>query len=260
MNLENTDKITDEKEYVTGHIESFWIFSKTILYTFGICVKVIMVKFIDKNQYRQVMDRILKCWGCNLMRILDTQIELKGKEHFKLEPGRAHMIMCSHTSNYDIPATFASLDGSIRMLAKKELKNIPFFGKAMQRIEMVFIDRQNKANAISDLNAAKRVMEDGIVLWVAPEGTRTIGAKKLGKLKKGGFHLAVSTDAIIIPIGFRGINDLQLRERYAWHKHRTIECHIGKPIDSKNFPVTKINNLLVEVRQSLETLIGVNEV
>lgn len=255
MNTVNNQPLV-KNEYVTGFFETWWIFSKTVLFTLLTSIKVLLVRKQEKLQFRSKIDHILKIWGQSLMRYVGAKVVVVGAENFKLFPGRAHMIMCSHTSNYDIPATFTAIDGSIRMLAKKELKKFPFFGNAMERCEMVFIDRQNRENAIKDLKEAQKVMEDGIILWVAPEGTRTIGAGKVGNLKKGGFHLAANTEAIIIPIAFRGINDLQLREKIAWHKPRTIECHIGKPIDSRNVSEAKVKNLLEAVRSSFEELVG----
>ncbi len=244
------------KVYISGFFRSYWIAFLTVASTLKTSLSVIFTRKTDKKSYRAKVDKSLQSWGKRLLNILHTRITVVGKEHLQLIPGRAYMIMCSHTSNYDIPATFAVMPGSIRMLAKKELKKIPVFGRAIESSEMLFIDRQHKKQALKDLAKAKQKMEDGIILWVAPEGTRTIGSGKVGKLKKGGFHMAMDTEAIILPIAFRGIDNLQLRDRLGWHLHKTIECHIGTPIDSRSFSKKNINQLLERVESQFQTLVG----
>ena len=66
--------------------------------------------------------------------------------------------MSTHASHYDIPVSFVSLPGSIRMLAKKELFKIPLLGQAMAAAEFPSIDRSNRQNAVRDLDRARAMM------------------------------------------------------------------------------------------------------
>jgi 1-acyl-sn-glycerol-3-phosphate acyltransferase len=241
---------------LTGPFSSVWVFTITVLSTLKTCVKILLLRDSSKTGFRAKVDKILVSWGRRLLAILSAKISIKGAENIYFEKGRAHMIMCSHTSNYDIPATFAVIPGSIRMMAKKELKKLPVFGHAITRSEMPFINRSDRKDALKDLAYAKAKMEDGIILWVAPEGTRTAGANAVGRLKKGGFHLALSTDAIIHPIAFRGIHDLQLLKKIKWTLNKDIECHIGKPIDCRNYNKKNLNQLMQLVESEFKILVG----
>ncbi len=249
-------KKNNDSVYISGFFKSYWMAVITILSTLKTCLIIIFTTKKDKQQFRAKVDNILKSWGQRLLKITRTQISVVGAENLQFIPGRAYMIMCSHTSNYDIPATFTVIPGSIRMLAKKELKKIPIFGRAIESSEMMFIDRHHRKQAIRDLAEAREKMEDGIILWVAPEGTRTMGAHKVGKLKKGGFYLALDTDAIILPIAFQGINNLQLREKLAWHINKTIECHIGLPVDSRSYSRQNVGSLMQDIENQFKTLVG----
>ncbi len=244
----------------SGFFKSSWIFIITVLSTLKTCLHILIVRGEDNPGFRAKIDKILRHWAERLLGIISVQMSVVGEENIHLEAGRAHMIMCSHTSNYDIPATFAVMPGSIRMLAKKELKKIPIFGHAIARSEMPFVDRINRKQAIKDLAYAKAKMESGIILWVAPEGTRTHGEKKVGKLKKGGFHLALATDAIIIPIAFRGIHDVQLLRQIKWNLNKEVVCHIGKPIDSRDYDKKHIKQFMTDFESKLSQLVGVEDV
>ena len=147
-------------------------------------------------------------------------------------PGRAYMIMSNHSSLYDIPLIFESLPGSVRMLAKKELYKIPLFGFALETNDFVSIDRHNRHQAHKDLQQARKKMEEGIILWAAPEGTRSLTGA-LQPFKKGIFHLAMETEAIIIPVGIRGIHEVLPAKTLHFTPHQTVSVHIGAPIDSR---------------------------
>ncbi len=49
------------------------------------------------------------------------------------------------------------------MIAKKELFNVPIWGHAMQASGFIAIDRDNREQAIKDLEQAKEQMRKGII-------------------------------------------------------------------------------------------------
>jgi len=137
--------------------------------------------------------------------------------------------MSNHASLYDIPIILASLPGSIRMIAKRELSYIPYFGTSLKHSEFIFIDRKNRLKAIEDLKIAKRNMLNGIVVWAAPEGTRSRNGV-LGPFKKGIFKLAQEIDAIIIPVVIIGSRQLLPAKTWQFHPGQHIIVRIGAPI------------------------------
>jgi 1-acyl-sn-glycerol-3-phosphate acyltransferase len=92
---------------------------------------------------------------------------------------------------------------NLRMIAKKELFRIPLWGRGLKTAEFISIDRSDHEKSMESMEAAKEKMKSGIMIYVAPEGTRSRDGK-LGEFKKGGFLLAIQTESIIIPIGLRG--------------------------------------------------------
>jgi 1-acyl-sn-glycerol-3-phosphate acyltransferase len=166
--------------------------------------------------------------------------------------------MVNHRSHYDIPLSFVSLPGSIRMLTKKELFTIPIWGKGMKAAEFISIDRKNLEQALKDLDEARKLMQSGIVLWVAPEGSRS-RTGKLGEFKKGGFMLALQTGAIIIPVGINGSETILPPESLDFFLNRKVEITIGEPIDAALYNVEQRDTLMQDVHRSIEGLIGENK-
>jgi 1-acyl-sn-glycerol-3-phosphate acyltransferase len=163
--------------------------------------------------------------------------------------------MSNHSSLYDIPLIFAALPGSIRMLTKSELFRVPIWGRGLAAGEFVSIDRSDLDRAIHDLAAARDKMIDGIVLWVAPEGTRSRDGT-IGSFKKGGFMVALETGAMIVPIGIRGARDVLPARTLAFELGRTAEVHVGEPIDAAAYRGDR-RRLMADVDRRIRALAAV---
>ena len=127
--------------------------------------------------------------------------------------------------------SFVALPGSIRMLAKSELYRIPVLGLTMRLAEFPSINRHKRNQALADLARARQMMESGIVLWAAPEGTRSRTGELL-PFKKGCFHLALDTEAVIVPVAIRGIHKVLPARSWRFNLGQQVSVHIGEPIDA----------------------------
>lgn len=200
---------------------------------------------------RKRADDIMHDWAVKMLRLTDAQLHIVGKNP-TYHPHQPYILMSNHASLYDIPIILASLPGSIRMIAKKELSYIPYFGHSLKHSEFIFIDRKNRPQAIEDLKKAKAKMLDGIIIWAAPEGTRS-RTGELGVFKKGIFKLAIETDAIIIPIGIRGARQLLPAKTWRFNPGQDIYVHIGEPIASRDFDEAQLNQ---RVRDTMLNLLN----
>lgn len=221
------------------------------LVTFYYCLKAISVVSFSSSP-RLKIDRVIRQWSERLVRLIRLNIEVKG--NFQPVDGRRYIIMCSHSSAYDIPVSFLALPGSVRMLAKKELFKIPLFGRAMKMSEFVFINRQDKEEAKKDLALARDKMQDGIMIWLAPEGTRSTDGQLL-PFKKGGMHLAIQTQAMIVPVVIKDIHRVLPKHRFRLNLNQTVEFRVGEPIDASDYTIESRHQLSESVRQSMSRLL-----
>lgn len=224
----------------------------TVLITLGYSVRVLALGVIGRL-CRSKVDGFTRDWSGSLLRLTHMRLSRHG-EVPDFGDGRRYMILCSHSSFYDIPAIFVTLPGSIRMLAKKELFAVPIWGAAMRAAEFPSIDRHNRHQAIADLAKAREMMESGIVLWAAPEGTRSRDGR-LQPFKKGCFRLAQQTDAIIVPVAIRGIQRVLPAGGLNLNLGMPVEVHVGQPIDSTEFAEEGVEALMAEVRGRMQELL-----
>lgn len=220
------------------------------------CVLVLLRALFGRLN-RPIVDKYCREWSAGLLRLVRVSLTVRG-EVPDFSDGRRYIIMCTHASHYDIPVTFVSLPGSIRMLAKKELFSIPLLGQAMRAAEFPPIDRSHSRQALADLDRARAMMESGIVLWAAPEGTRSSDGRLL-PFKKGCFHLALDTEAVIVPVAIRGIHRVLPARTWQINLGQPVDVRVGAPIDTQGRGKAELDEVMLAVRASLQDLLGDGE-
>lgn len=166
----------------------------------------------------------------------------------RVPAGRAYVYMSNHQSHLDIPILYAALPSpTIRMLAKKELFDIPLWGRGLRAAEFVEVDRGNGTRTRDSIAHATRLVRDGVSIYLAPEGTRSRDGQ-LGPLKKGGFHLALATGASIVPVAIQGTIAILPRDHFVMQRGQSVEVTIGAPIPVE---ARDIESLRAEVKEFL---------
>lgn len=208
-----------------------------------------------KKMTREWSDKTIQSWASRLLNAAKVDLHVHKPFPIQLDPARSYVIMCNHTSHFDIPISLVALAGwSVRNMAKRELYNIPVFGKAMVSADFPIIDRQNRRQSIKDLAYAKQLMEKGIIVWVAPEGTRS-PTQALGEFKRGAFVLAIDAKAMIIPIGIHGAGAILPTKTLNLDYGRRVDVTIGQPIDAAEYTSKDKDVLLHRVRDAIAGLI-----
>jgi len=218
---------------------------------------LVLLRALFGRLNRPIVDKYCREWSAALLRLVRASLVVRG-EVPDFNDGRRYIIMSTHASHYDIPVSFVSLPGSIRMLAKKELFSIPLLGQAMRAAEFPSIDRSRRNRAVKDLEKARQMMESGIVLWAAPEGTRSPDGQLL-PFKKGCFHLALDTQAVIVPVAIRGIHRVLPARTWQINLGQPVDVRVGTPIDTEGKSKDDIAEIMAGVRKNLEELLGNGE-
>nr|HEX4314842.1 lysophospholipid acyltransferase family protein [Kofleriaceae bacterium] len=188
-----------------------------------------LVDLVRGDLARDAVDDRARWFGRRVVELLDVHLTASGAD--RVPTDRAVVYMSNHQSHLDIPMLYATLPSpTIRMLAKKELFEIPLWGRGLRAAEFVEVDRGDHARAVQSIDYAARLLRSGVSIWIAPEGTRSRDGK-VGPLKKGGFHLALGTGAPIVPVAITGTIDILPRGGKVMQAGRSVQVEIGAPID-----------------------------
>lgn len=213
-------------------------------------------KYVTGTINREWIDATIQHWSSALLKIIKADYVICNPHNVQPVPGKPTIVMCNHSSLYDIPLSFKAFPQfSMRMLAKKELSRVPFMGKGMIAAEFPFIDRKNRHQAIQDLQKVKSLLQDGVIMWIAPEGTRSKDGH-LGPFKKGAFITAIQANATIIPIGIRGAFDILPAKTFSYSLHQKPEVHIGDPIDASEYTMETKEALIQRTHAVMQALIS----
>lgn len=192
----------------------------------------------------ELADRRLAKWRTALQRRAGYQIEVIGREHLTQTPA-PWVVMSNHQSLYDIPALYEVFPDKLRMVAKIELRRIPFFGKAMEASGFIFVDRGNRTKAIQSINQARRTLQTGISVWIAPEGTRSRTGELL-PFKKGGFVLCEDTGLPVIPVSIEGTRNILPAKTLRLRRGAKVRITIHPPMRRQDF--AKREDFIASVR------------
>jgi len=136
------------------------------------------------------------------VRFGGVRVRVEGLEH--VPAGESCIFLANHVSLLDPPVLLPAIPGMTSVFLKQSLMKIPLLGTAMRMGRFVPVSRgHNREEARRSVAIAAGVLRDGLHITMFPEGTRSPDGRLL-PFKKGGFYLAASTGAAMVPIVIRG--------------------------------------------------------
>lgn len=154
---------------------------------------------------------------------------MHGEENLPAADDMRRVILCpKHQSTWETFYFPSITSHPLAYVFKKELLNIPIFGWCMGRLNMIHIDRSQRAQAwVKVAEQGQVLMDRGKWIIMFPEGTRTERGGK-GAYKSGATRLAVATGAYVIPIA--------VTSGRCWPRRSfslipgTVDVSIGQPL------------------------------
>jgi 1-acyl-sn-glycerol-3-phosphate acyltransferase len=169
----------------------------------------IYVRFPQLNP--QQREARVQVWASQLLRIWDIELEVRGKPVLQ---GPA-LLVCNHISWLDIVVIHATRH--CRFVSKSELREWPLIGTLATGAGTLYIERENRKDAVRMVKEMARALKEGDVLAVFPEGTTGDGIDMLP------FHAnliqsAIDADAPIQPLALQFIdaqtNEISMAARF----------------------------------------------
>jgi 1-acyl-sn-glycerol-3-phosphate acyltransferase len=153
----------------------------------------------------------VQVWATQLLRIWDIELEVRGKPVL-LGPA---LLVCNHISWLDIVVIHATRH--CRFVSKSELREWPLIGTLATGAGTLYIERENRKDAVRMVKEMARALIEGDVLAVFPEGTTGDGFDMLP------FHAnliqsAIDANAPVQPLALQFVdaqtNEISLAARF----------------------------------------------
>jgi putative phosphoserine phosphatase/1-acylglycerol-3-phosphate O-acyltransferase len=179
----------------------------------------------------------------------DVDVRLVGERH--LWSHRPAVFFINHQSSLiDLLVTSTVLRGGFTAVAKAEAAHVPVIGQLLTMADFAFIDRSSSTQARDALQQARDRLRAGTSIVISPEGTRSL-TPRVGKLKKGGFHLAMQAGVPIVPIVIRNAGELMWRNAKT-ARTGTVEVVVHEPIPTTGWTKEDLDRTVEHVQKLYE--------
>ena len=224
---------------ISGTLGAMWVFNAGI-------VTALLAKILSRGRWRAVNPTVGYATDLCLW-VAGIEVRAQGREN--IEAGRPGVYIFNHQSNLDPVVIGKLVRHDFTGVGKREVANDPR-AWALRYLDVALIDRSDSASAQASVNALISRIHEGESVLIAPEGTRMPTAK-LGRFKKGAFHLAFDAKAPIIPIVIRNSGELWPRTSVVM-RPGTVDVCVLPPIPTKDWKTEELNDRVTEIRALFE--------
>jgi 1-acyl-sn-glycerol-3-phosphate acyltransferase len=171
--------------------------------------------------------------------IMGIRYQIQGQENLPVGETSPAILLVKHQSTYETFLMPAIMPHPLAYVFKKELLYVPFFGWAIGSLDMIHIDRSQRAKAFAKVvEQGQALLAKGVWVIMFPEGTR-IPRGQRGSYKSGGTRLAIATGAPVIPVA---VTSAKCWPRKAFIKYPgVVDVSIGKPIPTQGRDADELN-------------------
>jgi 1-acyl-sn-glycerol-3-phosphate acyltransferase len=215
--------------------------------------RILWAVYRNAPDQRCVCDWVPKKWAQVLLRAAGVHVVLENEG--AIDPDAPQIVVANHVSWVDVLTLAAFTPGRYVFVAKKEVENILYFGRAVRACGHIFIDRQDHQKALQSLEVAKKKLEDErptVIMF--PEGTRS-ATGELQRFKKGAFVLAIQTGAEIVPTAILGSRAVMPKGSFRI-RPGTVTVRFGTPIPVASLELERRDELMKETREALAGLLA----
>lgn len=180
--------------------------------------------------------------------ILGMRTRITGMEHLPQDAAQGAVLLVKHQSAFETFLMPAIMPRPLAYVFKKELLRIPFFGWSIGSLDMIHIDRSQRARAfVHVIKRGKQLLAQGTWVIMFPEGTRMARGEK-GSYQASGARLAIEAGVPVVPVA---VTSAKCWPRKAFVKTAgVVDVSIGRPIPTQG---RKSDELMREVEDWIES-------
>jgi 1-acyl-sn-glycerol-3-phosphate acyltransferase len=185
----------------------------------------------------------LTCW------LALCRIRTSGHEN--LNPGQSYIFVANHQSAFDIFLLYGFLNQNVKWMQKQSLRKIPFVGFASEKAGPVFVDNSNPKARAASIKKAKEQIVEGVSMVIFPEGARSRNGK-LGRFKRGAYHVAHDMKLPVVPLTINGAYDVLKKDGFRLTPGK-MELIIHPPVPTESLTEAEISGLIEQTREIIHS-------
>ena len=196
-----------------------------------------LFQFVNKEKAPHAAHKVTRAWAHTVFIITVIRCKVSGRE--KIDPKKIYVFVGNHQSQLDIPVYAVAAKNTIRFLSKEELTKIPVFGYLLRTL-YIAVKRADKNDRSKSIQQMKKSLDEGISVFLCPEGTRNRTSAPLLDFKDGAFRLAIEAQ---VPIAALTVFDSKKRNSPQSQLELipgVIHCVWDEPIETKGMTIDDV--------------------
>jgi 1-acyl-sn-glycerol-3-phosphate acyltransferase len=222
------------------------LFLFILVAVFFFCLLLVISIFYKSKERKLERGILLRRFAIRILHpILGSKITVYGKE-----PIDSGLIVSNHRSYFDPMVILKNNLAS--PVGKKEVESWPLIGSVTKTTGVIFVNREEKTSRTQTLKEVRTVLENGLSIFIAPEGTTHIKPTTID-FRPGSFVLAAELGVPVMPVAidYKNMDD-------AWVGDDTFIPHFLKCF-SKWRTEIKVSYLEPIISSNAEELISVSK-
>ena len=180
-----------------------------------------------------------------------VKIDVHGKEHIPTD--QSFVFFPNHQGLFDVLAILEACDVPFSVVAKKEVKDVPFLKQVFAIMKAKIMDREDVRQSLQVILDVTQEVKNGRNYLIFPEGTRSRLGNQVGDFKGGSFKCAVKAKAPIVPVAL--LNAFEPFDRNSIAPV-TVQVHFLEPIPYEVYQSMKTTEIAEIVKTRIEETIA----
>ena len=180
-----------------------------------------------------------------------VKINVHGKEHIPTD--QSFVFFPNHQGLFDVLAIIEACDVPFSVVAKKEVKDVPFLKQVFMIMKAKIMDREDVRQSLQVILDVTLEVKNGRNYLIFPEGTRSKRGNQVGEFKGGSFKCAVKAKAPIVPVAL--LNAFEPFDRNSIAPV-TVQVHFLEPIPYETYQGMKTTEIAEIVKTRIEETIA----
>ena len=180
-----------------------------------------------------------------------VKIDVHGKEY--IPTAQSFVFFPNHQGLFDVLAIIEACDVPFSVVAKKEVKDVPFLKQVFAIMKAKIMDREDVRQSLQVILDVTQEVKNGRNYLIFPEGTRSRRGNQVGDFKGGSFKCAVKAKAPIVPVAL--LNAFEPFDRNSIAPV-TVQVHFLEPIPYEVYQGMKTTEIAEIVKTRIEETIA----
>ena len=232
------------------------------IYTIFDALICFFVSKLNVEVVRKHSMKVVKFIFRTIIMISGVKVYVTGIENLQsINNEKSYFAISNHRGFFDVICGYLIFEKDTGIIAKDSFKKVPIMHYWMKRVDCLFLNRHDLRDGLKMVLDAIKNINNGISMWVFPEGTRNKNDNPLDLLefKQGTFKIPDKTNCYIVPISFRN-TEKAFENQWPKVKATDIYINIGVPykiselsneeqINIAEYSQKVIRNLLAEEKK-----------